>query len=83
MSSPTASLNILIYRGDFNADFTGVQALFETIRHIPDLTRHIPGAYSVIEEIVEGFVEGFLTSLVSKTVAIIRLKQGRFYCRPP
>jgi hypothetical protein len=43
----------------FNTGFTGVQALYETIRHIPDLTRHTPAAYSVIE----GFVEGFLTGL--------------------
>jgi hypothetical protein len=33
---------------------------FFTIRHLPDLTRHLPAYYSVIEEIVEGFVEGFL-----------------------
>jgi hypothetical protein len=46
-------------QGDINADFTGLQAIFNTIRSLPDLTRHIPAAYSVIEEIVEGFVEGF------------------------
>jgi hypothetical protein len=47
---------------DINADFTGLQEVSDTIRPLPDLTRHIPVAYSVIEEIVEGFVEGFLTS---------------------
>ena len=47
-------------QGDYNADFTGVQAVFNTIRPLPDLTRHIPVVYPVIEEIVEGFVEGFL-----------------------
>jgi hypothetical protein len=26
---------------------------------LPEITRHIPVAYSVIEEIVEDFVEGF------------------------
>jgi hypothetical protein len=46
-------------QGYFNADFTGLQEVSDTIRHLPDLTRHIPGTYSVIEEIVEGFVEGF------------------------
>jgi hypothetical protein len=30
-----------------------------TIRSLPDLTRHLPAYCSVIEEIVEGFVEGF------------------------
>jgi hypothetical protein len=51
-------------QGDFNTGFTGVQALFDTIRPLPDLTRHLPAACSVIEEIVEGFVEGFFwTSL--------------------
>jgi hypothetical protein len=47
----------------FNADFTRVQAVFNTIRQLPDLTRHLPGYYSLIEEIVEGFVVGFLTGL--------------------
>src|SRR5665647_533543 len=47
-------------QGYFNPDLTRVQALFITIRYLPDLTRHIPAAYSVIEEIVEGFVEAFL-----------------------
>jgi hypothetical protein len=65
MSSPTTSLNILIYRGKINADFTGVQAVSVTIRPLPDLTRHLPAAYSVIEEIVEGFVEGFLTGFTN------------------
>src|ERR1035438_8211033 len=46
-------------QGDFNTDFKWVQALFGTTRHLPALTRHIPGACSVIEEIVEDFVEGF------------------------
>ena len=48
-------------QGHFNADFTGVQAVFSTIRQLSCLTRRTPGFYSVIEEIVEGFVEGFLT----------------------
>jgi hypothetical protein len=39
----------------------GVQQVFDTIRQLSDLTRHLPAGYSVIEEIVEGFVEGFLT----------------------
>jgi hypothetical protein len=46
-------------QGYFNIDFTGLQELSGTIRHIPALTRHLHPAYSVIEEIVEGFVEGF------------------------
>jgi hypothetical protein len=37
----------------------GVQEVSATIRALPDLTRQLPVAYSVIEEIVEGFVEGF------------------------
>jgi hypothetical protein len=44
-------------QGDFNTDFKWVQALFGTTRHLPALTRHIPGACSVIEEIVEGFLK--------------------------
>jgi hypothetical protein len=47
------------FQGYFITGFTGVQAVFITIRSLPDLTRHIPAAYSVIEEIVEGFVEDF------------------------
>ncbi|MGA3283420.1 MAG: hypothetical protein ABSD57_03030 [Verrucomicrobiota bacterium] len=47
-------------QGDFNADFTGLQEVSDTIRQLPDLTHHLPAYYSVIEEIVEGFVEGFL-----------------------
>ena len=50
-------------QGDFNADFTRVQAVFNTIRQLSDLTRHLHAFYSVIEEIVEGFVEGFLIGL--------------------
>ena len=50
-------------QGYFNADFTEVQEVFNTIRQLPDLTRHLPVSYSVIEEIVEDFVEGFLTGL--------------------
>ena len=46
-------------QGYFNAGFAGVQAVFITIRQLPDLTHHLPPYYSVIEEIVEGFVEGF------------------------
>jgi len=47
----------------FNIDFTGLQAVFATTRCLPDLTRHMPAAYPVIEEIVEGFVEDFLNKL--------------------
>jgi hypothetical protein len=49
-------------QGYFNFDFTGVQAVFNTIRQLPDLTRHLPASYSVIEEIIEGFVEGLMAS---------------------
>jgi hypothetical protein len=55
-------------QGDFSADFTGLQEVSDTIRHLPDLTRHIYGAYSVIEEIVEGFVEGFSSGSGSSNV---------------
>jgi hypothetical protein len=48
-------------KSQFNADFTGVQAVSDTIRPLPALTRHVHPYYSVIEEIVEGFVEGFET----------------------
>jgi hypothetical protein len=48
-------------QGSFNADLTSVQAVFDTIRQLSDLTRHLPVYYSVIEETVEGFVEGFFT----------------------
>jgi hypothetical protein len=58
-SSPTTSLNIPDLQGNFNIDFTGVQAVSDTILLNPPPTRHTPAAYSVIEEIVEGFVEGF------------------------
>jgi hypothetical protein len=51
------------FQGYFNTGFTGVQAVFDTIRHIPGLTRRIPAAYPVIEEIVEGFVEGLSITL--------------------
>jgi hypothetical protein len=44
-------------QGYFNADFTGLQAVFSTIRSLPDLTRNLPAFYSVIEEIVEGFLD--------------------------
>ena len=50
-------------RGDFKPDFTGLQEVSNTTRQLPDLSRHTPAYYSVIEEIVEGFVEGFLTGL--------------------
>jgi hypothetical protein len=43
---------------NLKVDFTGPQAVFCTIRQLPDLTRNLPALYSVIEEIVEGFVEG-------------------------
>jgi hypothetical protein len=47
-------------QGNFNIDSKGVQAVSVTTRHLPALTRHAHGAYSVIEEIVEGFIEGYL-----------------------
>ena len=50
-------------QGDFNADFTGLQEVSDPIRQLPNLTRHVPAASSVIEEIVEGFVESFLIRL--------------------
>jgi hypothetical protein len=50
-------------QGDFNVGFTGVPALFETIRLNSPPARHTPAAYSVIEEIVEGFVEGISSAL--------------------
>jgi hypothetical protein len=49
-------------QGDFNAGFTGLQEVSDTIRQLPDLTRYLPAYFSVIEETVEGFVESFLTS---------------------
>jgi hypothetical protein len=49
-------------QGFYNIDFTAFQEVFVTTRHLPDLTRHLHPAYSVIEEIVEGFIEGLLTS---------------------
>jgi hypothetical protein len=49
-------------QGYFNTDFTGAQAVFDTTRHLPDLTRHLYPACSGIEEIVEDFVEGFMAS---------------------
>ena len=45
--------------GYSNAEFAGVQVLFNTIRQLPGLTRYLPAYYSVIEEIVEAFVEAF------------------------
>src|ERR1019366_9608253 len=50
-------------QGHSSIDSKGLQAVFGTTRHLPDLTRHIPVAHSVIEEIVEGFVEGFFNGL--------------------
>jgi hypothetical protein len=46
-------------QGYFSFDYAGVHVDFSTTRHLPDLTRYKPAAYSVIEEIVEGFIEGF------------------------
>jgi len=40
-------------------DFTGVQAISDTVRQLPDLTHHQHGYCSVIEETVEGFIEVF------------------------
>jgi hypothetical protein len=50
-------------QGNFNVGFTGVQALFETIRLNSPPARHTAAAYSVIEEIVEGFFEGISSAL--------------------
>src|ERR1039457_1883262 len=50
-------------QGHSSIDSKGLQAVFGITRHLPDLTRHIPVAHSVIEEIVEGFVEGFFNGL--------------------
>jgi len=49
-------------QGHFNPYFTGLQAVFGTIRPPSGLSRHTHGFNTIIEEIVEGFVEGFLTS---------------------
>jgi hypothetical protein len=57
-------------QGDFNADFTGLQAVFNTIRSLPDLTRHLHAYYSVIEEFVEGFVEGFLGTVIGLMLVV-------------
>ena len=48
-------------QGDFNASYSRLQEVFSTTGSLPDLTRHLPTYYSVIEEIIEGFVEGLLT----------------------
>jgi hypothetical protein len=45
-------------QGYFNAVFKRLQEVSDTIRPLPDLTRHAPAAYSVIEEIVEGILTG-------------------------
>jgi hypothetical protein len=45
-------------RGCFNIDSKGLQEVFGTTRHASALTRHLPPAYSVIQEFVESFVEG-------------------------
>jgi hypothetical protein len=59
-------------QGYFNIDFTGLQALFGTTRHTPDLTRHLHPAYSVIEEIVEGFVEKFFGRLKNTKFSLLK-----------
>ena len=41
----------------FNTGFTGVQAIFGTTPHLPELTRHAPVAYAGIGEIVEEHTE--------------------------
>jgi hypothetical protein len=35
-------------QGDFNADFTGLQEVSDTIRHLPYLTCYLPVYYTVI-----------------------------------
>jgi hypothetical protein len=50
---------------NFNIDSKWLHAVFDTTRHLPDLTRHAYPAHSVIEEIVEGFVEGFQDEVIS------------------
>jgi hypothetical protein len=42
-------------QGEFNIGFKGLQEVSGTIRPNSPPTRHIPAAYPVIEEIVEGF----------------------------
>jgi hypothetical protein len=54
MPSLAASLNTLIYKGIFTLVLRG----FKHFATLSSLTRHIPAAYSVIEEIVEGFYSG-------------------------
>ena len=56
-------------QGYFTVDFTRVQALFNTICQLSDLTHQLPAFYTVIEEFVEGFVEGFLTKLAASAGA--------------
>jgi hypothetical protein len=43
-------------QGYFSLGFTAFQTTFGTTRHLPALTQRAHGAYSVIEEFVEGFL---------------------------
>jgi len=63
-------------QGHFNFDSKGLQAVSGTTRHLPALTRHAPGACSVIEEIVEGFVEGFCMGMHQ---TLIRSHDGSYW----
>jgi hypothetical protein len=69
------------FQGHFNTGFAGIQALFITIPSLPDLTRHIPAAYPVIEEIVEGFVEAFdfTNSYCKKSVGLFSEAHGSIW----
>ncbi len=64
-------------QGYFNTGFRVIQAVFNTTRPLPDLTRHIHPYYSVIEEIVEGFVEGFWPALASRRLSAFLLSRGQ------
>jgi hypothetical protein len=69
MPSPGCQPQYPDLQGKFIIDFTGLQEVFGTARHLPDLTRHVHAAYSVIEEIVEGFVEGIPRLLQSRAAS--------------
>jgi hypothetical protein len=66
-------------QGCFNIDSTGLQEVFSTTRHLPDLTRHIHNAYSVIEE----FVEGFLNEITSQKKKRAKKFPGRLKMKQP
>jgi hypothetical protein len=59
MSSPTTSLNTLIFKGILTLLFQGFKRYLSLSTAYAARTRHLHRQYSVVEEIVEGFVEGF------------------------